>query len=102
MLRYVIKRVLLMIPTMIVISVIVFVIIELPPGNYFESYIAELQAQGESVDPRRSTSCASTTVSTSRWSSSICAGPAACSSAISATPSSSTCRSPRWSATACC
>jgi len=51
--RYIVKRVLLMIPTLIAISVIVFTIIQLPPGNYLESYIAELQAQGESVDPQR-------------------------------------------------
>ena len=50
MLQYVMKRVLMMIPTMIAISIIVFTIIQLPPGNYLESYIAELQAQGESVD----------------------------------------------------
>ena len=53
MLRYVVHRVLLMIPTMVAISIIVFVIIQLPPGNYLESYIAELQAQGESVDPQK-------------------------------------------------
>src|SRR5262245_5681739 len=53
MLRYVIKRVLLMIPTMIAISIIIFAIIQLPPGNYLESYMAELQAQGESVDPQK-------------------------------------------------
>ena len=53
MLQYVVKRVLLMIPTMIAISIIVFTIIQLPPGNYLESYIAELQAQGESVDPQK-------------------------------------------------
>ena len=53
MLQYVIKRILLMIPTMLAISVIVFTIIQLPPGNYLESYIAELQAQGESVDPQK-------------------------------------------------
>ena len=52
-LRYVVNRVLLMIPTMIAISIIVFTIIQLPPGNYLESYIAELQAQGESVDPQK-------------------------------------------------
>ena len=53
MLRYVINRVLLMIPTLVAISIIVFMIIQLPPGNYLESYIAELQAQGESVDPQK-------------------------------------------------
>jgi peptide/nickel transport system permease protein len=39
-----------MIPTLLAISMIVFIIIELPPGDYLESYIAELQAQGENVD----------------------------------------------------
>ncbi len=53
MLRYIVQRVLLMIPTMIAISIIVFVIIQLPPGDYLESYIAELQAQGESIDPQK-------------------------------------------------
>jgi len=51
--QYVVKRVLLMIPTLIAVSVIVFTIIQLPPGNYLESYIAELQAQGESVDQQK-------------------------------------------------
>jgi peptide/nickel transport system permease protein len=50
MLRYIVQRFLLMIPTLIAISIIVFVIIQLPPGDYLESYIAELQSQGESVD----------------------------------------------------
>src|SRR6476660_5497909 len=53
MLQYIVKRILLMIPTMIAISVIVFTIIQLPPGNYLESYIAELEAQGESVDQQK-------------------------------------------------
>ncbi len=50
MLRYIIGRILIMIPTLLVISALVFLIIELPPGDYIESYIAELKAQGESVD----------------------------------------------------
>ena len=53
MLSYVIRRLLIMIPTLISISIIVFIIIQLPPGDYLESYIAELQAQGESVDPQK-------------------------------------------------
>src|SRR5512146_428038 len=53
MLQYVVKRVLMMIPTLIAISLIVFTIIQLPPGNYLESYIAELEAQGESVDQQK-------------------------------------------------
>ncbi|WP_119387842.1 ABC transporter permease [Taklimakanibacter lacteus] len=50
MLRYIIWRILMMVPTLMIISALVFTIIELPPGDYFESYVAELQAQGESVN----------------------------------------------------
>ncbi len=53
MLRYVAYRLLAAIPTLFLISALVFVIIELPPGDYFETYVAELQAQGETVDPRK-------------------------------------------------
>lgn len=50
---YVIRRILTMIPTLLVISMLVFVIIQLPPGDYLESYIAELQSQGEAVDEQK-------------------------------------------------
>lgn len=50
MLVYIIKRLLFMVPTLVVISILVFIIIQLPPGDYLETYIAELQSQGESVD----------------------------------------------------
>src|SRR5258708_3902137 len=50
MLGYIVQRLLIMIPTLIAISIIVFVIIQLPPGDYFSTYIAELQSQGEAVD----------------------------------------------------
>ncbi len=50
MLTYIVRRLLVMIPTLLAISLIIFVIIQLPPGDYFESHIAELQSQGETVD----------------------------------------------------
>jgi peptide/nickel transport system permease protein len=50
MLLYIIRRVLMMIPTLLLISALVFTIMELPPGDYFETYMAELQAQGEGAD----------------------------------------------------
>lgn len=53
MLSYILRRFLLMIPTLLITSVLVFAIIELPPGDYFESYVAELKAQGESADLAR-------------------------------------------------
>jgi len=50
MLVYIARRVLYMIPTLIIISVISFIIIQLPPGDYLTSYIAQLSETGESVD----------------------------------------------------
>ncbi len=50
MVRYVFLRAMAMIPTLFLISVLVFTIIELPPGDYFESYVSELQALGEEAD----------------------------------------------------
>ncbi len=53
MLKYILRRLVTMIPTLLVISMLVFVIIQLPPGDYLESHIAELQSQGESVDEQK-------------------------------------------------
>ncbi|MBT5266710.1 MAG: ABC transporter permease [Rhodospirillaceae bacterium] len=53
MLGYITRRILVMVPTLIAISVITFVIIQLPPGDYLSTMLAELQSQGEKVDPAR-------------------------------------------------
>jgi peptide/nickel transport system permease protein len=53
MARFIVHRLLIMIPTLIAISAIVFIIIQLPQGDYLESYIAELEAMGESIDPQK-------------------------------------------------
>jgi peptide/nickel transport system permease protein len=47
---YIIRRVLLMIPTLLVVSILSFIIIQLPPGDFLSSYVAQLSAQGEYVD----------------------------------------------------
>ena len=49
MFRFLVRRTLVMIPTLLVISAIVFTIIQLPEGDYLTSYMAELEAQGEKV-----------------------------------------------------
>lgn len=49
MLRYIARRVLLMIPTFIVTSLVAFLIIQLPPGDYVTSIVAQLQSQGDQV-----------------------------------------------------
>src|SRR6266480_112416 len=50
MLGYLVHRILIMIPTLIAISMLIFIIIHLPPGDYFSTYIAELQSQGEGAN----------------------------------------------------
>jgi peptide/nickel transport system permease protein len=53
MFGYVIQRLFIMIPTLLVISVLIFLIIQAPPGDYLSTYMAELQSQGEAVDPAK-------------------------------------------------
>lgn len=53
MIRYVITRIGAMIPTLVLASIVIFTIIQLPPGDYVETYIGELLASGESVDLQR-------------------------------------------------
>jgi peptide/nickel transport system permease protein len=53
MLNYIARRLLIMIPTLLAISAIVFIIIRLPPGDYLTTMITEMQSQGEHVDPAR-------------------------------------------------
>lgn len=47
---FIFRRLLWMIPTLIVISIISFAIIQLPPGDYLASYIARLESLGSEVD----------------------------------------------------
>ncbi len=49
MLHYVLRRILLMVPTLVAISILTFVIIQLPPGDFLSAQMAEMQAQGESL-----------------------------------------------------
>ena len=49
MLAYIIRRILIMVPTLVAISAIVFIIIQLPPGDYLTTMIEELKSRGENV-----------------------------------------------------
>ena len=49
MLTYIVRRLFIAV-TLAVVSAIIFVIIQLPPGDYLTTYIAELQSQGEAAD----------------------------------------------------
>src|SRR5690606_39083064 len=50
MLAFIIRRILYMIPTVLAISVVVFIIIQLPPGDYLTTLVAALSSQGEQVN----------------------------------------------------
>jgi ABC-type dipeptide/oligopeptide/nickel transport system permease component len=47
MLKYIGRRLLLFIPTLFLISVLIFFVIQLPPGDYVTSYVAAMEAEGE-------------------------------------------------------
>jgi len=49
MLSYVIRRVIYMLIVLALVSVVAFIIIQLPPGDYVTSYVAALEAIGEPV-----------------------------------------------------
>ena len=50
MLSYVLRRLAYMVPTLILISIVSFVIIQLPPGDYLTTLVAQLSAQGETIE----------------------------------------------------
>jgi peptide/nickel transport system permease protein len=50
MLRFIVSRLLWMVPSLIALSFLSFVLIELPPGDYVTTYIATLAASNEIVD----------------------------------------------------
>lgn len=49
MFTYFVHRVLIMIPTLLAISALIFVIIELPPGDYLSNQIQELKSRGDTA-----------------------------------------------------
>jgi peptide/nickel transport system permease protein len=49
MLRFVGRRLLIMVPTLFVVSIVAFVIIQLPPGDFLTAYVAQLSAEGDTV-----------------------------------------------------
>ena len=53
MIDYFIRRILVMMLTLLIVSALVFIVIQLPEGDYLTSYIAELESQGEAADPQK-------------------------------------------------
>ncbi|WP_080840967.1 ABC transporter permease [Cohnella massiliensis] len=52
MLRYISRRTLVMVPVVFVVSMIVFFIIQLPPGDFVSGYAAKMATSGEIMDER--------------------------------------------------
>src|SRR5688500_9971212 len=50
MASFVLRRLLIMIPTLLAISVVAFAIIQLPPGNYLTTLVAQASEGGERID----------------------------------------------------
>ena len=50
MLGYIVRRVLMMIPTLLIISILSFIIIQLPPGDFLTTYAAQLSEMGDAMD----------------------------------------------------
>ena len=48
--NYILKRVLTFLPILLIMSLVIFFIIQLPPGDYLTSYVAGLKAEGQIVD----------------------------------------------------
>ena len=47
MLSYIIRRAVILIPMLVVLSIVSFIIIQLPPGDYLSTYIQQLEATGQ-------------------------------------------------------
>lgn len=50
MIAYIIRRLLYMVPTLFAISIVAFLIIQLPPGDFLTTLVANMQERGETVD----------------------------------------------------
>jgi len=49
MVKFLLRRILYMIPTLLAISFVIFVVINLPPGDYVDSLVSNLRGQGQVV-----------------------------------------------------
>ncbi|MEZ4728801.1 MAG: ABC transporter permease [Caldilineaceae bacterium] len=50
MVHYIIQRLLFMVVTLFMVSIVTFAVIELPPGDFLDAYVSNLRASGDSLD----------------------------------------------------
>lgn len=53
MLRYLLRRIALMIPTVFAVSLVSFLVIQLPPGDYLTTVMLNMQKEGQIVQPEQ-------------------------------------------------
>src|SRR5690349_15936239 len=53
MIDYLVRRLVIAVPTIIVISMLSFAIIQLPPGSFLDDYAAQLAQQGEQMSAQQ-------------------------------------------------
>ncbi len=51
MFKFIIRRLLVIIPTLIAVSVVAFIVIQLPPGDFLTSRMSQLMMMGETIQP---------------------------------------------------
>ena len=49
MLVYILRRVLIIIPMLLAVSIVAFLVIQAPPGDFLTVYISQLESRGEQV-----------------------------------------------------
>lgn len=50
MIKFILRRIIILIPLLILVSMVSFIVIQLPPGNYVDSYIRNLELQGGTIN----------------------------------------------------
>ncbi len=50
MISFIVRRLIILIPLLALLSIVAFIIIQLPPGDYLTTYIQQLEAGGQIVD----------------------------------------------------
>jgi peptide/nickel transport system permease protein len=53
MLRYTVQRLILMVPALVAIAALIFLIVQLPPGDYLSNEIVELKSQGDDAGAKK-------------------------------------------------
>ena len=56
MVNFILRRSLILIPFLVLISIISFIVIQLPPGTYVDTYVNNLKLQGGTVSEEQKAS----------------------------------------------